>query len=134
VTNSKPDTISVRICIKYIVKYSSKISFAHIKTRRLTKAERAPPKISKLAQFLLSHQKCQWSRTFKEWVLQFQASAMSSCWENFDESLVTDKWTHRHMDRHTRVKQYTPSPSGLGCRVEPQWGNCFYMCLYREHI
>jgi hypothetical protein len=47
-----------------------------ITTRRLTKSERAPAKVSKLALFLLSHKKFQWSRTFKECV--FHAMCLSS--------------------------------------------------------
>jgi hypothetical protein len=41
----------------------------NIITRRLTNSKRAPPNVSKLALFLLSHQKFQWSKAFKECVL-----------------------------------------------------------------
>jgi hypothetical protein len=46
-------------------------------TRRLTKSERAPPKVSKLALFFSPHQTFQCSRAFKESPTTYQSKVMT---------------------------------------------------------
>jgi hypothetical protein len=64
-----------------------KRTWPFIWTRWLTKSERAPPKFLKLALFLLSHQKFQSSRAFKECVLH-----LFSIKNRVFEKRVKDQW------------------------------------------
>jgi hypothetical protein len=62
-------------------------------------------------------------------VLKFQASSMSNCWENGDESLLR---TGRHTDRHTSEHGYKKFRVGVKTRESrvTRTTNIFYLALF----
>ena len=75
-------------------------------TRKHTKSKRAPPKVSKLVPFLLSKQKFQWSRAFKECVLHVFMTKVKVFEKKISGSWYPMKGLAR---RNTHVKYESPS-------------------------